>query len=89
MRTSLNNTKLTDDYVNGMLPTGDALLMEARLILNPDLDEEVDLHKRTLNIVRQYGRESLRAQIEDIHQQLFTKPQHRSFKDLVFSFFER
>lgn len=89
MRTSLNNTKITDDYVNGLLPTGDALLMQARLILNPDLDKEVGLHKQTLNIVRQYGRESLRAQIEDIHQQLFVQPQHQSFKDLVLNFFKR
>ncbi|RFZ90718.1 hypothetical protein D0C36_17305 [Mucilaginibacter conchicola] len=74
--------------MNGLLPTGDALVFEARLILNPALQEEVLLHKQTLALVKQYGREALRKDIEDIHQQLFSHPQHRSFKDSILRFFK-
>lgn len=89
MRTSLNNIKLTDDHVNNLLPTGDALVFEARLILNPALQQEVLLHKQTLGLIQQYGREALRRDIEDIHQQLFSQPQHISFKDRILRFFKR
>ncbi|MBL4676634.1 MAG: hypothetical protein JKY70_10585 [Mucilaginibacter sp.] len=88
MRTSLNNIKLTDDHVNGLLPTGDALVFEARLILNPALQDEVILHKQTLALVQQYGRDMLRKDIESIHTQLFSQPQHRSFKDSILRFFK-
>ena len=89
MRTSLNNIKEIDDHVLGVAAPQDGLLFEAKMILNPELRANVYWHRQTLNLVHQYGRQQLRADIEAIHQQLFTQPEHRSFRETILRFFKR
>jgi len=89
MRTSLNNLKLIDDHLNGPASPQDNLLLQAKIIINPDLKHEVQWHKQTLQLVQQYGRKQLRADIEAVHTQLFTLPQHSSFKQGILRFFKR
>ena len=89
MRTSLNNIKEADDHLLGLSAPQDNLLFEAKMILNPELRANVYWHKQTLNLVQQYGREQLRADIEAVHNQLFTLPGHRSFRQNILRFFKR
>jgi len=89
MRTSLNNIKETDDHVLGLSAPQDDLLFEAKMILNPELRLDVAWHRQTLNLVQQYGRNQLRAEIHAVHNQLFTQPQHQSFRQTVLRFFKR
>jgi hypothetical protein len=89
MRTSLNNIKEVDDHLLGLSAPQDSLLFEAKMILNPELPLNVMWHKQTLNLVQQYGREQLRADIEAVHNQLFTRPEHRSFRQNILRFFKR
>ncbi|RYU91305.1 hypothetical protein EWM62_05030 [Mucilaginibacter terrigena] len=89
MRTSLNNIKEIDDHVLGLATPQDGLLFEAKMILNPQLRADVFWHKQTLSLVQQYGRTQLRADIEAIHNQLFTQPEHRSFRQTILRFFKR
>ncbi|MES2061094.1 MAG: hypothetical protein V4456_04190 [Bacteroidota bacterium] len=89
MRTSLNNIKETDDHVLGLAAPQDDLLFEARMILNPELRLDVAWHRQTLNLVQQYGRKQLRAEIQAVHNQLFTQPQHQSFRQNILRFFKR
>jgi hypothetical protein len=88
MRTSLIEIQQIDEHLlNRQLPQ-DALLFEARLIINPQLREDVFFQKQTLALMHQYGRNSLRKQIEDIHLQLFTKPQHKNFRQSILGLFK-
>lgn len=89
MRTSLNNIKEIDDHLLGIAAPQDELLFEARIILNPELKLDVAWHRQTLNLVQQYGRKQLRADIEAVHQQLFTQPEHRGFCQSILRFFRR
>jgi hypothetical protein len=89
MRTSLNNIKEVDDHLLGLSAPQDSLLFEAKMIINPELRANVMWHKQTLNLVQQYGREQLRADIEAVHNQLFTRPGHRSFRQNILRFFKR
>ena len=89
MRTSLNNIKEIDDHVLGLAAPQDGLLFEAKMILNPELRLDVAWHRQTLKLVQQYGRKQLRADIEAAHQQLFTQPEHRSFRETILRFFKR
>lgn len=88
MRTSLNNIKDTDDHLHGRLAPPYALLFEARLLINADLADNVHWHKQTLTIVNRYGRNNLRAVIENVHQQLFTQPAHVSFRQKILQLFK-
>jgi hypothetical protein len=89
MRTSLNNLKEIDEHVLGIANPPDSLLFDAKMILNPELRLDVAWHKQTLNLVQQYGRKQLRADIEAVHQQLFTQPQHQSFRQSILRLFKR
>ena len=89
MRTSLNETKQIDDYLFAYAGAADALLFEARLILQPGLQEKMQWQQRTYEIIQQYSRRRLKAEIEAVHQQLFNEPEHISFRRKVLSFFNR
>jgi hypothetical protein len=45
-----------------------------------ELPLKVQWHKQTLGLVQQYGRKNLVSIIGDVHNQLFTLPQHQSFQ---------
>jgi hypothetical protein len=89
MRTSLNNIKEVDDHLLGLSAPQDSLLFEAKMIINPELNTNVFWHKQTLSLVQQYGREQLRADIDSVHNQLFTRPEHLSFRQNILGFFKR
>jgi hypothetical protein len=87
MRTSLNNIKLIDDYLLNKVTKGDKLVFEANLILNPDLADGLLWQKQTHAMVNHYSRKKLKAEIENVHQQLFNAPGHKSFKQRILRLF--
>jgi len=89
MPTSLNEIAEIDDHLFNRQQPGEALLFEAKLIISPELKDKVMWQKQTLNLVQQYGRNNLRAQIQAVHRQLFTQQQHQSFAQKVMGLFKR
>ena len=87
MRTSLNEIKLIDEQILGLNNTPERLLFDAMLIINPNLRNQVSLQKQTHGFVKQYGRKQLKAEIENVHQQLFTNPLHQSFRQKIMRLF--
>ena len=62
---------------------GNSLVFEARLLLDAELNEKVAWQEKTYNIVRIYGRDQLKKEIESVHQKLFTQPEHTSFRQKI------
>ncbi|RYZ94769.1 MAG: hypothetical protein EOP47_27175 [Sphingobacteriaceae bacterium] len=87
MRTSLNNIQLTEEYLLGLLPPGDKLLFDANRVLDIELDHNVQMQQNAYTLVQQYGRKQLKAEIEAVHNQLFTNPQHSSFAQRILRLF--
>lgn len=87
MRTSLNETKRIDDYLEGNMATSEQLLFEAQLALDLSLIEKTRWQKRVYELVRLHGRKKLREDLEAIHQKLFTAPAHQDFRKSVISLF--
>ena len=83
MRTSLNNIAQTEARLFNKQHPGDALLFDARLLLDTDLQADVSAQKQIYALVQQYGRRQLKQEIEAVHQQLFTQPEHLSFKQKI------
>ena len=83
MKTSLNELQLIEDFL--LLNTGaeDKVLMKARQILQPDLQESVYWQQKTYRLVETYGRKQLRKEIRQVHQKLFTAPAHSSFREKI------
>jgi hypothetical protein len=84
----LNEIKLIDGYIFNNNPVEDALLFEAMLIINPQLSSQVAWQKKTHAIIQQYSRKKLKAEIESVHQKLFSEPAHNNFRQRILSFFK-
>jgi len=89
MRTSLNEIKLIDGHIFNQGTHEDALLFDAMLILNPGLTNQIMWQKKTHAIVQQYGRKKLKAEIEMVHQRLFTEPVNQTFKEKILGLFSK
>lgn len=87
MRTSLNEISLIDERIFNTAPPENKLLLDAMLIINPALNEQVAWQKQTHAIVKQYSRKKLKAEIEAVHHQLFNKPEHLSFRQRIMALF--
>jgi len=83
MMTSWNETEQIEAYLNGFNDNGEALLFEARTLLDPSLHDKIYWQQKTYELIQVYGRNQLKHEIEVIHQQLFTKPEHSSFRQKI------
>ena len=89
MRTSLIETEQIEAHLLQLSNPGDALVFEARLLLEPELQEKMQWQKETYSIVKRYGRYQVKKEIEAVHQQLFTQTQHQSFSQKIRQLFSK
>lgn len=89
MRTSLNNIKAIDDYHFGRMTPGDALLFEANILLNKDMNNDIQHQQRTYAIIRQYSRQKIKEEIVAVQNVFTTAPQHRSFMQRIANLFKK
>jgi hypothetical protein len=87
MRTSLNNIKRIENFIEGKMTTADALVFQARLLLDSDLRQQLRLQKRTASIINLYGRKKLRKEIETIHQDIFNIKSDHFLKNRITKLF--
>ncbi|MFD2864218.1 hypothetical protein [Mucilaginibacter antarcticus] len=83
MTTSWNETKQIEAHLQGTTHPGDALLFEARLVLDNTLADKVMWQQKAYGVIQQYGRRQLKKEIEQVHQQLFIQPAHVSFAEKI------
>lgn len=89
MTTSWNETRHIEAVLKGTATPGDALLFEAKLMLDNELADKVIWQQKTYALIKQYGRRQLKAEIEAVHEQLFTKPEHQSFSQKIWRLFSK
>ncbi|QQL51410.1 hypothetical protein [Mucilaginibacter ginkgonis] len=83
MRTSLNKIAETEIFLQGDMEPNDALLFKADMLINPSLEENVTAQARTYHLIKQYSRKQLKAELETVHQKLFTQSRFRIFAERV------
>jgi len=88
MRTSLNNIAQTEAYLLKSANPANSLLFEAKLLLDRDLQTRVSQQQQVYTLVQQYGRKQVKAEIEAVHQQLFNRPEHLSFRQKIARLFK-
>jgi len=87
MRTSLNETRLIDGHLLNGLSGEDSALFNAMRIVDPSLPGRVEWQGKTHQMIGQYSRKKLKAEIEAVHQKLFTKPEHLGFRQRILQLF--
>ncbi|CAH0257825.1 MULTISPECIES: hypothetical protein [unclassified Pedobacter] len=89
MKTSLNELRLIEHYLLSDDKDGESFLLEAKMILQPDLKQQVYWQDKTYQMVRNYGRKQLKNEIENIHQTLYNTDAHQSFRQKVMRLFSK
>lgn len=75
MRTSLNEIRQCDDYLRGKLAPEEAVLFEAKLLINPLWKLQFRLFKKVHVLMKLYGRNSLKSELEEMHTRIFNDPE--------------
>lgn len=89
MTTSWNETQYIEAHLLGQHDTGNALLFEAKLLLDASLADKVAWQQRTYTLVTEYSRRQLKSEIETVHQELFNKPMHVGFAQRIRQLFSK
>lgn len=89
MRTSLTETREIEVHLQQQMQPADALVFEAKRLIDPELDQKIAWQNRTYQLVQQYGRKQLRQEIEAVHQKLFTADEHKGFRQKIFGLFKK
>jgi hypothetical protein len=89
MMTSWNETEQIEAHLLGRHDTGNALVFEARMLLDPELSDKIVWQKKTYSIIQTYSRRQLKKEIEAVHQKLFTQPEHTSFSQKIRRLFNK
>jgi hypothetical protein len=89
MRTSLIETEQIEAHLMQLSNPGDALVFEAKLLLQPELREKLQWQQETYRLIKIYGRDQIKKEIEAVHQQLFTQSQHKSFSQKIRQLFSK
>jgi hypothetical protein len=87
MKTSLNEIEQIEKYLSGKMATEDGLVMEAGLILNPVLRQNIGLQRKLLRLIRTFGRGYTRNEVKQIQKTLFSDPQKKTFQATVAKIF--
>ncbi|WP_020529686.1 hypothetical protein [Flexithrix dorotheae] len=85
MRISLIEAQQLENLLLEEGDPADRLVMEARLQINKELKEKAYWQALTYRILKHYGREKLKREINMVEKKLFTSPKYKSFQDRIFS----
>jgi len=89
MTTSWNETRQIEAVLTGTAAPGDVLLFEAKLMLDNELADKVIWQQKAHSVIKQYGRKQIKAEIDAVHQKLFTQPEHRNFSQQIRQLFSK
>lgn len=89
MRTSLNEVRALEAFLLEQGDPSELLVTEARMLINPELQDKAKWQLCANDLVQEYGRQKLRQEIQTIEKQLFTNSRYRSFQDRIRSIFKR
>lgn len=89
MKTSWNNPKKIEQFLNGHLTTPENLLFKARLLIDPIFRKNVAAQQKTYALVKQYCRQKLKNQLENIHRNLFNNPTKTEYQQEINNIFNQ
>lgn len=88
MKISVNDTRRIDLYLLKQLSPQDKLLMDARFVLNPQLQQTLQWQQQVHSLIKTRGRKQLKAQIAAVEKQVFADPEHVGFREWIYRLFK-
>jgi hypothetical protein len=84
----MNETKQLEDYLWNRLTTEERLLMEARLMVNAALRDQLNWQQKTYRLIEEYGRKKLKSEIEQIQARMFSEERFKNFRKQIQTIFK-
>jgi hypothetical protein len=88
MKTSLIETQQLEAYLLNQAGEETSLL-EARLLLESELRDKLYWQQKTYGLVHEFGRRKLKAELDTIHQKLFSESNYAGFRQKILSLFSK
>jgi hypothetical protein len=85
----MNETKQLEGYLLNTCKPEEHLLMQASLVVNPELREKAFWQEQTYALIKNYGRKQLKAEIENVHKKMFTEQKFEKFRQKISFIFKR
>lgn len=89
MRTSLTRLRAIEQFLSGNISTENRMVFEAHLLLDNELATDVKSQEESYNIIKFHGRQTLKAELEILHQKLAGDPKNKMFWRHIQSIFQR
>lgn len=89
MKTSWTDNRLIDRKLNGHVSPQETLLHEAKMIIQPSYREAFLWQKKTYPLVKLYGQNKLRKEMDEVFDTLFNQPQHQTFRLNILKLFAK
>jgi hypothetical protein len=89
MRTSLNDIKQAEDLLMGRLEPAGALLLKAKLLLDPALRSNMVWLRKTLDLVKLYSRQQVRSEVDAIHNHYFSAEGKKAYRESIEQLFSK
>jgi len=89
MRTSLIETEQIEAHLLLLSSPGDALVFEAKLLLDDELNDKLQWQKSAYDKIKLYSRSQLTQEIEAVHKSLFSQARHKSFSEKIRQIFSK
>ena len=83
MTPSQKTTELLDRFIRKQLKPQDAVVLNARLLIDPVLQQDLFYQRILHRLMGLYHREQQKKKIDAIANRLFTHPSHTSFQQTV------
>ena len=88
MRTSLTDIQQTEQYLQGKMDNGDALVFEARLLTSPLLKANMRFQQQAYNLLRLFHLKKVRQDIAAAQHHIFNSPEQEVFRKQIHSLFK-
>jgi hypothetical protein len=88
MRTSLNEIKLIEEYLEDRLDLQCTLVVEGRIIADNDFKGNVNLQRIIYKLLERYNLEKIKSEAKDLHLRLLNGPDE-TFKNRILLLFNK
>ncbi len=89
MRISLRKLAQIERFLTGKYPPKEQQQLQTRLHQDPAWAEQVADQQQAYQIICLYGRQKLKAEIQQVDNQLFSNPKHAAFQQRMRDLFQK
>ena len=85
----MNETIDIQKYIDGSAEPSELLLIEARLLLNPSMRENLKWQKMSHQLILAYGRKQLKSEVKEVERSIFKESRFVSLRTTILNIFKK